>query len=211
VIDQLIQQRVKLVLMSTDPQGTMLLYDLRDKLISQGYNGGGVDYVLLGYRPGGELALRGLAQNLPATLAFDFQSQDLSQSGIVTGLTTGTNQTLDSVDDFSMVLVLGDDSVDVQGWMEQVHPTSQDVPFAFLLPAEATPIIQPYLQLRDVYHLSGERGALAYQAVRTGGSVSEQLAIAVGRQRLSLLVFVGLLLVGGIISGIAAAFRRRKA
>ena len=39
VIGQLIQKQVKLVLVSTDPQGSLLLFDLRDDLVRAGYEG----------------------------------------------------------------------------------------------------------------------------------------------------------------------------
>ena len=40
---------------------------------------------------------------------------------------------------------------DVQSWVEQIYRSVPQRPLAFLLPAEAAPIVQPYLQSpRDI-------------------------------------------------------------
>jgi hypothetical protein len=213
VLGHLIQRKVKLVLVSTDPQGTLLLFDFRDQLAAAGYNknNGGEDYILLGYRPGAELALRSLAQNFRSALMSDFQGSDATKRGtLATDAATGEAR-LNTLADFSMILVLADEAQDVQGWMEQVQRSARQVPFSFLLPAETTPVVQPYLSQPGIFHLAGAQGALAYQSLRGGsGMPAEQIAREVSQQRLSLLVFVALLLVGAIIIGISAAARRGR-
>jgi hypothetical protein len=89
VIGHLIQKRVKLILMSTDPQGTLLLFDLRDDLVQAGYESDGQDYILLGYKPGGDLALRSLAQDFRGVLGSDFQGNDATVGALVGGFETG--------------------------------------------------------------------------------------------------------------------------
>lgn len=209
VIGQLIQQKVKLVLMSTDPQGSLLLYDLRDKLRANGYAQYGDDYILLGYQPGGELALRAMAQNFGQFLNADFNGTDVSTGGLATGASTGTNQPLDSLNDFSMIMVLADDQVDVQSWMEQVQRTARDVPFSVLLTAEAAPSAAPYLRQTNVFSLSGTDGALAYQALR--GVDTTTVANSAAQLRLGTIAFVVLLLFSILIAAIIAAVRRRNA
>ena len=76
-------------------------------------------------------------------------------------------------------------------------------PFAFLLPAEATPIVRPYLQLRGtpgqspIYHLSGKQGALAYEQLRGAEQTPAEVGREASQQRLGFLVFVALLVIGG--------------
>jgi hypothetical protein len=214
VIGQLIQKHVKLVLVSTDPQGTLLLFDLRDQLEAANYRKGGEDYILLGYKPGGELALRSLAQDFQGALSSDFQGNDATISALAGGLLT--RKPLASLNDFSMLLVLADEPSDVQGWIEQIHRSVPQKALAFLLPAETAPIVQPYLQqprgpqYAPIYHLAGKQGALAYEQLRgTGHTPAVQIARETGQQRLGILVFVALLVIGGIVIGVNSTMRQR--
>jgi hypothetical protein len=210
VLGHLIQRKVKLVLASTDPQGTLLLFDFRDQLEKAGYRKGGEDYILLGYKPGAELALRTFAQDFRSVLRSDFQGNDATISALATGADPSKPR-LTSLGDFSMVMVLADEAQDVQGWMEQVHRSAKQVPFGFLLPAETTPVVQPYLSQPGIFHLAGKQGALAYQSLRGGSGIpATQIARETTQQRLSLLVFIALLLMGTIIVGASTAARRRR-
>lgn len=208
VIGQLITQKVKLVLMSTDPQGSLLLYDLRDQLNRAGYQPGGQDYILLGYQPGGELALRSLAQNFGAALKSDFQGEDVSTSALATGKATGSNRPMAALSDFSMIMLMADDQVDVQSWMEQVNSVVPQIPFATLLTAEAAPSAQPYLRQPNVYGLSGT-GALAYDNLRHPGD--PRVATVSGQLRVGLGAFATLFLLGTIIIAVNNVLQRRKA
>jgi hypothetical protein len=210
VLGQLIQRKVKLVLVSTDPQGTLLLFDFRDQLEKAGYRKGGEDYILLGYKPGAELALRSFAQDFGSALRSDFQGNDATISALATGADPSKPR-LTSLSDFSMIMVLADEAQDVQAWMEQVHRDARQVPFAFLLPNETTPVAQPYLSQPGIFHLAGKQGALAYQSLRgESGMPAAQIAREITQQRLSMLVFTVLLLVGALIVGISTAARSRS-
>jgi hypothetical protein len=206
VLADLIARNVKLVLVSTDPQGTMLSFDAADHLQAAGYNPevngvrlGARDYILLGYRPGGELALRGLAQDLRGALASDFEGRDATVGGLATNI-DGTPR-LNSLADLALVLVLGDQAGDVQAWMEQIHSAAPEVPIAFLMPAEVEPIVAPYLRLPNVYHIGGLRGANAYAAL---SPVADQASVASASSALSFSVvaFLALLLIGSVVGEI---------
>lgn len=208
VIEHLIEKKVKLVLVSTDPQGTLLSFDLRDKLTEAKYRPGGNDYILLGYKPGGELALRSFAQDFYTTLQSDFLGNNATIGVLATGFET--NRPLRTLNDLSMIVVLADDVNDVQAWMEQIHHGAPQVPMAFLLPQEAAPIVQPYLRQAGIYHLAGKQGALAYQMLRGGGTAPEQTLREASQQRLAILVFAGLLVVGAIAVAVSEALMRRR-
>ncbi len=215
VTRRLIANQTKLILVSTDLQGTLLSFDLIEPLRAAGYNNengvpfGGRDYVLLGYRPGGELALRRIAQDLRGELTSDFDGQDASQ-GLVANNPDGTPR-ISGIQDLKLILVLADQPQDVQVWMEQVHRQVRDqVPIAFLLPQEAQPLAQPYLRLPNVYALAGQRGALALlasdvtadQATLARDVTADQatLARSTGQLGFAVIVFVALLLIGAIVS-----------
>ena len=214
LISRLVARQAKLILVSSDLQGTMLSFDAIEPLRAAGYNQeqgrdiGGRDYLLLGYQPGGELALRRLAQDLRSELRSDFAGQDGSQS-LVANYPDGSPR-LRSISDLSMILVMGDSLQDVQAWMEQIHRAAPKVPIAFVLPEEALPLARPYLRQSGVYAIAGQRAALELQPT---DPVSDQspLAAANGRLAYAVAVFLLLLLIGALSSAIAWIWRRWEA
>jgi hypothetical protein len=208
-MSHLAQRKVKFVFVSTDLQGVLLSYNARDRLIEQfDYQPGGIDYILLGYRPGGELALRMLAQNLPAMLSSDFQGQDARESVVVTDVATGETR-LSSLNDFDMIMVIADEPQDVQGWMEQVHSQAAQVPLTLLLPLEAAPVVQPYLRSPTVRYLAGKSGALGYEQAR-GGEMGAAAIAASGQLPFAVAVFIALLLLGAVVVALGDALGGRK-
>jgi hypothetical protein len=205
VMDHLAQRGVKFVFVSTDVQGTLLSFDARDRLVDPangyGYLPGGRDYILLGYRPGGELALRALAQDLPGVLRSDFQGQDATQSSVASDVQTG-QPLLTSLNDFAQIVVMADDPQDVQGWMEQVHSQAPNVPVVLLLPEETTPIVQPYLRQPNIFYLAGKSDALAYAQVR-GGEQGAAASTTSGQLSYAVAAFVALALVGALVGALA--------
>jgi hypothetical protein len=212
VIGQLIAQNVKLILVSTDPQGTLLQFDLLDTLRQAGYRQQGEGYLLLGYKPGGEMALRMVGRDFQTVLRSDYRGDDATGSVLITGVDTG--RPIERLNDLSLIIVLADDTPDVQGWMEQVYPQAQmgdrPVSLVFLLPEEAAPIVQPYMRQPGVIALAGHRGALAYAALeQNAGSFDPMVARSIAQQRLATLLFALVLLFGLAGVGIAALRRRR--
>ncbi len=213
VIGQLIAQNVKLILVSTDPQGTLLQFDLLDTLRQAGYRQQGEGYLLLGYKPGGEMALRMVGRDFQTVLRSDYRSDDATGSVLITGVDTG--RPIARLNDLSLIIVLADDTPDVQGWMEQVYPQAQTgdrpVSLVFLLPEEAAPIVQPYMRQPGVTALAGRRGALAYAALgQNAGSFDPMIARSIAQQRLATLLFALVLLFGLAGVGVAALRRRRS-
>jgi hypothetical protein len=210
VTSHLIDQETGIVSVSTDPQGTILSFDLRDKLQAAGYRGQGFDYILLGYRPGGQIAaLRSMAQDFTATLREDFKGEDASQGVLATDMETRQPR-LQTLDDLSMIVVMADQVEDVQGWMEQVHRVVSDVPMVFLVPSEIAPIVQPYLQQENVLYLAGKRDALTYLEQYSGTTAAAESAARSEIQLVyAVLVFTVLLVVGAIVGLIAGGRARR--
>jgi hypothetical protein len=213
VIGQLIAQNVKLILVSIDPQGTLLQFDLLDTLRQAGYRQQGEGYLLLGYKPGGEMALRMVGRDFQTVLRSDYRGDDATGSVLITGVDTG--RPIARLNDLSLIIVLADDTPDVQGWMEQVYPQAQTgdrpVSLVFLLPEEAAPIVQPYMRQPGVTALAGRRGALAYAALgQNAGSFDPMIARSIAQQRLATLLFALVLLFGLAGVGVAALRRRRS-
>jgi hypothetical protein len=201
----LIERRARMILLSTDPFGTLLSFDLIEPLRAAGYNVdatnnqtiGGRDYVLLGYRPGGELALRGLAQDLRGALRSDFAGRDATRGLLATNFDGSAR--ISSINDLAMIVVMADEAQDVQNWMQQIHSRAPQVPMVFLLPAEVQPVVQPYLRGANVYALSGRQGAYDYSLLR-GESNSGLLSVqSSGQLGLLTAAFVALALIGAVV------------
>jgi hypothetical protein len=203
ITQHLIEQNVGIISVSTDPQGTLLSFELRDALQAAGYQGRGFDYILLGYRPGGEIALRSMAQDFRATLRSDFKNEDATVGALVMDMESGEPR-LETLADLSMIVVMADQAQDVQSWMEQVHRVVRDVPMVMLLPAEVAPVAQPYLRQPGIASLVGKRDALTYNEVRQGtASASAQAVQDDGKLAFAVLIFVVLLVVGLVVRAIA--------
>jgi hypothetical protein len=93
--------------------------------------------------------------------------------------------------------------------MEQIHRAAPEVPIAFVLPEEAQPLAQPYLRQPGVYHVAGQQGALALRAGDGGDTAA--VARSTGLLWYSVMVFVALLLVGGVAALIAGRQSDHKA
>ncbi len=213
ITQHLIARKTHLMLVSTDPQGTMLSFDLRDPMQAAGYHGQGLDYLMLGYRPGGDLALRSMAQNFRQVISTEFAGRDARMSVLVTNMETGEPR-LRTINDLSMIIVLADQLQDVQGWMEQIYrnlehdpnnPQQKAVPMVFLLPSEVAPFAKPYMESPSVWDLTGRQGALSYSA-RFGGTEADRLRVAQanGQYHFATLIFLVLVLVGGIARAIGS-------
>jgi hypothetical protein len=200
VITQLLAKKVRVVLVSTDPQGTLLQFDLYEQLNQSGYQGGGLDYILLGSR------LRQLAQDLRGALQRDFQNEDATQ-GLLATAPDGTPR-LTTLNDFAMAIVFADEPTDVQAWMEQIRPAMAR-PITFLVPASVAPMAQPYFRQEGIFHLAGIEDAISYRQLR--GDVDAQALQQAGQLHLAALLFAGLLTISvvGVLIYETAARRRR--
>jgi len=194
VTDHLIARRTHMVLVSTDTQGAMLSFDLRDRLEQAGYLKGGAEYILLGYRPGGEMALRAMAQDFRTVLRSDFAGRDATESGVAT---SAEGPRLSTIHDFSLIVVIANQPQDVRNWIEQIHRVAPGVPMALLLPSEVTPVVRPYLQQPNIFYLSGKHDAMAYRAWSDEtGTQKQQAARESGQYHFAILVFILLIIVG---------------
>lgn len=214
LLQHLIERKVGIIFISTDPQGTLLSFEARESLKNAGYVGKGKDYLLLGYKPGGPLALRALAQDLRATLSSDFLAQDVRVSPLA--LNSAGKPRLKTLTDLAMIVVLADQPQDVENWQEQVHRIAPKVPMVLLLPAEVALVVQPYLHnpSQNIFALVGKQGALAYAAARQddqqNSPAAAELTTFTRQQSLAIFAFVTLIFFGSGIRFLGQAFQRRS-
>ncbi len=161
LVQHLLLQQAQLVLVSTQPVGPGLGEAfLKEHFSGVSYiNQGG--YANLGYVSGGSAGLLGLAG-------------DIRQGGSDHPWDQPPLDAIQSIRDFSLVLVLTDDPDVARSWIEQVGPaldldgTGQGIPLAMVVSAQAEPLVYPYYSAspRQISGLvSGVTGGAYYENV----------------------------------------------
>ena len=139
LFSRLVEQGAYLVLTSTNTAGPALsqrLLTSLDAALGNHYE----STANLGYLPGGALGLAGLVQSprqlLPYTL-------DDSDPWIGPPLNT-----VNTLADFSMVIVVTNDADTARAWIEQTSKALQigNVPLLFMVSAQAEPLVRPYAE-----------------------------------------------------------------
>jgi len=118
----------------------------------------GVQYVDLGYIPGG----------VPGLAAFARTPQWVTPNTLdgVPAWGTGPLQNVSRLSDFALVVLISDSPNTVQAWVEQVQPQLGETPMVAVVSAQAGPMVRPYYaqqsgQLSGL--VSGLPGAASYE------------------------------------------------
>ncbi len=206
VTEHLMDRKAHMLLMSTDPQGTILSFDMGDRLQeSKDYLGEGADYLRMGYFPGGELALRAMGQDFLSSLQ-TYKGEDASGVPLAYDLET-MEPKLQTISDLSLIIVMADQMQDVQAWMEHVYPYTSQVPIVLLLPSEVEPLIRPYLKHPNVYHVAGKQAAILYTSLvgteRQDDAIITAAAQASGQYHVAIIVFMLLTIIGTALGPLA--------
>ena len=161
LVQHVLLQQAQLVLVSSQPVGP----GLGEAFLKEHFSG--VSYISqsgyanLGYISGGSAGLLGLAG-------------DIRQGGSDHSWDQPPLDAIQSIRDFSLVLVLTDDPDVARSWIEQVGPvlapdiTGQGVPLAMVVSAQAEPLVYPYdsASPRQISGLvSGVTGGAYYENV----------------------------------------------
>jgi hypothetical protein len=211
-VDHLMLRGAYLTLVSTSPIGPVVAERfLAQTQASHGYTSGN-QYVNLGFIPGGASGLISFAESPQRTLPFTLD-------GFLAWGSAGQPalpplQGISRLSDFSMVMVIVDNSDIARNWIEQVQPYlvrgEDQVPLVMLTSAQAEPMVRPYYEVnpRQVQGLiSGMRGGAAYALLIGRGELSRTYWPAFS---LGLIVAALLIIVAGLVNLAAAALARRK-
>jgi hypothetical protein len=201
---QLLARGAHVLVVSTQPEGAMLGEVALQRVLPD-FDGAvyGETVLNLGYVPGNEAAVRGLAMSLTDLAQVDFrQNRTLTRYAVLQGLAGARS--------VQLIVVLGRDMTAVQRWIEQVgHPYG--VPIVAGVPALAEPLVEPYRaagQLDGV--VAGLGGAAAYERLQTRvGPASRSLAAL----RTGVWTVAGVLIVlnvAGLISRVRSSLQRRR-
>jgi hypothetical protein len=203
VMDNLMKQGVKLALVTTSPTGTALGERFINDVQGNHNYISNTQYVNLGYIPGGISGLAAFAQNphriLPNTL-------DGTQAW-----ETEPIQDIQSISDFSLVLLITDNPNTTRAWVEQVNPHLDLVPLVAIVSAQVEPMALPYYSRTNDSQIDGLVSGL------TGGAGYEVISGSPNLARLQwdafniiLIVAVSAILIGGLISIGSTFMTRRK-
>jgi hypothetical protein len=203
LLEHLAERGISVAFISTQPNGTMLGEGMQ-MLNEQA----GVKMPALiadfGYIPGGAGGLRRLSGNLRETV-----------NGAKVDWTLPALAPLQSLSDFSMILVIAANPQSVRDWVEQVHTSAPNTPIVAVVSAASDALVFPYTEGSKpaIWGLvAGFAGAQAYRAAYLPGTLSASSLGALRWQAFAggTLAILITLLAGAIGSLLMGRFRRTR-
>lgn len=217
VMRHLMSRHVQFVTVSTVPQGPGFAQQVirtigEDKSTNYGYTYG-TDYLVLGYIPGNEAALRSAVDDFSAVLPLDYINQQrLSTFSVLQG------GKIKGAGDFDLVVDLASDESELRNWIEQVGARTQ-VPIIAAVPQGLDPIARTYRNVPGAglkALISGTSGSLAYnrQLAQSGKNLGQfnnnALTNRLNAQSVAQLL-VSIVIVAAFISMATRRILRRRA
>ncbi|MBI3177813.1 MAG: hypothetical protein HYZ35_07470, partial [Chloroflexi bacterium] len=140
MLTQLMRAGVRVAAISTRPAGVGVAQEALDEAAAEtgAADRYGEAFINLGYLPGGIIGLQQFAAAPQQSILFDYRQ---TGSPWARPWLNGVN----SVRDFSLVVVAAASAESAQAWLEQVQP-STGVPLAAIASAAAEPLLYPYYQ-----------------------------------------------------------------
>jgi hypothetical protein len=163
VTHHIMSRHLPFVTVSTVPQGPGFAQQVTEALASDpaanyGYRYG-EEYLVLGYLPGNEAALSALTTDIRRAMPLDYvQGRTLDSFGLM------QDGRLNSIQDFSTIVLLASSESDMLAWIEQVAART-DVPIVAAVPQSLEPLAAPFVGVPasglDAV-VSGSTGAYQY-------------------------------------------------
>lgn len=121
----------------------------------------GIQYLNLGYLPGGQMGIRAFAQNPRATAPLDMSLSSAWDSAPLVGIV--------SLPQLAALIVVTDDADAARTWIEQTESARGGIPLVVISSAQAAPMIQPYYESQQVSGLlSGLYGGALFEQYNAG-------------------------------------------
>jgi hypothetical protein len=207
VMHHIMERKLPFATVSTVPQGPGFAQQITDQMLAApganyGYNYGR-EYLVLGYLPGNEAALRSLVTDFEGTLPLDYvNSKRLDSYSLVQG------GSISKLEDFGLIVDLASSEAELRNWIEQVASRT-NVPIVAAVSQGLEPFARPYLGVpgaRLSAVISGVEGANQYTrqlelAGKGGGALNAtaDLNTRLNAQSVAAL-FVGLVIVGAFVT-----------
>ena len=207
VIAHLLSKSVNVLLISTNPTGTVLGEQLLQRaraVSSQLAYPLAEKTVNLGYLAGGTSALFNFATYPQMAAPVTTDGRNAWEQPVLKNLDKGGNPLMN----LAQIIVITADVDTARAWIEQVQPTITKVPLLVLTSAQSAPMISPYVD-------SGQVQGMV--AGITGGSLYEQNTqrLSVGHSywdsyQVGMLLLVVLIVVGGLVNAVDHLINSRK-
>jgi hypothetical protein len=137
----------RLTLISTSETGAALSqHFMNGKPLSDHVNNG-LQYVNLGYLPGGQMGIRAFLQNPEATTPFAINFTQAWNSPALQGVGAFSN--------FAAFIIITDNADDARAWIEQLAAAQILTPVVVVSSAQSAPMIQPYYASGQIKGLVG--------------------------------------------------------
>jgi len=211
MFDQMILLRhPKLTFISTNQTGAILAERfISGPLAGHNYQSG-VQYLNLGYLPGGQMGIRAFAENPSVTTPYVFaQSSNLLDFAPIPAWTLPPLEDVTSLSQFAALIVITDNADDARAWVEQTTSARGVIPFVVVSSAQSAPMIQPYYASQQITGLvSGLYGGALFEqnnAGRPGTARAYWDAYSIGT------LLAMLLILGGGLLNLALGLRDRAA
>jgi len=212
VVDHLMMRGTYLTLVSTSPSGPVVAerFLVNTQAIHNYTNG--IQYINLGYIPGGPAGLLSFAQNPVHTMPYTLDGK--SAWGREGSPPLMPLLGIQSIEDFAMIVVISEDADTARAWIEQVGPylELEDLgrPLVVIASAQAEPLLRPYYdaQPRQIAGLvTGMRDGAAYVNATGRGELPRLYWDAFG---FGLFVAGALIIVGGLFNLASTALFDQK-
>jgi hypothetical protein len=202
----------RLTFISTNETGAILAERFISGHLADKYQSG-VNYLNLGYLPGGQMGIRAFVQNPSVTAPYAIaQSPTLLNITLAPAWTLPPLQGMTSLSQFAAFIIVTDNADFARAWIEQTTFAPDPIPaipFVAISSAQAAPMIQPYYASKQINGLvSGlYGGALVEQnnGGRPGTARTYWDAYSIG-----MLLAMVLILAGGLLN-LALGLRDRAA
>jgi len=172
MFDQMILLRhPRMTFISTSETGAVLA----ERFISSGFLAGhhyqsGVQYLNLGYLPGGQMGIRAFAENPSETARYTVpQSSNLVDFAPTLAWSLPPLEGVTSLSQFAALILITDDADSARAWIEQTASARKTVPLVAVSSAQTAPMIQPYYASQQIAGLvSGLYGGALFEQNNSG-------------------------------------------
>ncbi len=204
ILDHLASQGVRVIMISTTPNGPALGERLVNSLNTRsGYQQRPFEnYTNLGYIPGGSAGVLGFIQDPAQVMRYDLNGEN-AWDGQVLNAEKG-------IESFAIMLVMSEKQETIRSWVEQAGPAlqTQAIPLLMLVSAQAEPLVRPYYaaEPQQVNGLAaGLVGGAWYESLQGKPDSASQMLDAYS---IVILVAVIMILVGSLVSAFSTTLVR---
>jgi hypothetical protein len=204
VLDDLMLKGAYIAIVSTTPTGPLQAERLVGQVnLNAGHNyTAPQQYTNLGFIPGGISGLASFAET-------PIQAAPVSIHGGSPWQETAL-ATVQSLENFRLVLVATESPENARAWIEQVQPRLGNTPLVMIISAQAEPVVRPYYQAipQQIQGLvTGLAGGAAYENLtgRSGSARAYWTPFSLG-----VLAALGLVIAGALVNSLATAMAARR-